>query len=408
MKDQLGHDGGRTAPMEQDGRKTAPFSNLRWQVLLAVAASLLPPGFLYLYKGQECGSMLPEDIVDNYEMLPWRQTYASWVPWPQRKDYDGVKGDVPRILVWFKSPVVEWVNNFEERYEGCTRPCYVTYNRQQLHRSDAVVMYIQKIGGSPFPPGRRAFQKWVFWTMESPKDSIQDRLKKVNTAFNWTMTYRRDSDITNAFGRVVRRSESLPSSLHVGKLEKRWRSKSRMVAWFPTSCDGAAAKYVEELKKHVFVDVYGECGNMSCRTTSYGDDEECYEMLANKYFFVLVFERDLCVDYVTMPLYRFLRYKVVPVVKGAANYSMVAPPGSVVNVDEYAEPYNVAAFMMKAASDFEVYSQYLSWKRDYEVVMHNYDDFCGLCNKLYGEEFVQESVYKNISDWWNNGTKCTD
>lgn len=414
MEDKLQHDGGSTAQLhsllpQKDGRKTAPPINLGWQVLLPVVAALLPLGFVYLHKGQECEAKLPADTVDNYEMLPWRKTYASWVPYPQRKDYDGVKGDLPRIMLWNKSPAVEWTNNTELRYEGCRRPCYVTYNRLQLHRSDAVVLYVKRIDQSPLPHGRRVFQKWVFWTMETPKENYVEKLKPHKAAFNWTMTYRRDSDIVHGFGSVVRKKESLASALHDAELEKRWRSKSRTVAWFPTSCDGHAAEYVRKLKEHVFVDVYGKCGNMSCRTTSYedDDDEECYEMLANKYFFVLVFERDLCADYVTMPLYRFLRYEVVPVVKGAANYSAVTPPGSVVNVDTYPEPYNVAGLMMKAASNFELYRQYLSWKKDYEVRAHNYDNFCGLCDKLYSVKFIQKSVHHDVSDWWYNGTKCT-
>ncbi|KAH7934851.1 hypothetical protein HPB52_001404 [Rhipicephalus sanguineus] len=102
-------------------------------------------------------------------------------------------------------------------------------------------------------------------------------------------------------------------------LVKRLRSKS--------TCGLVPDKYVARLASHVSVDVYGRCGNLRCQTLSFYDhDEDCYEMLAGKYFFVLVFETDTCADFLTRALHRFLRYDVVPVVKGGANYSAVTPP----------------------------------------------------------------------------------
>ncbi|KAH7936316.1 alpha-(1,3)-fucosyltransferase C [Rhipicephalus sanguineus] len=241
--------------------------------------------------------------------------------------------------------------------------------------------------------------------MDTQIESFEERTKPIKGLFNWTMGYRQDSDIVHSFGSVARKNHT--DATRDAVLVKRLRSKSHLVAWYPTRCGGSAAEYVARLASHVSVDVYGRCGNLRCQTLSFYDhDEDCYEMLAGKYFFVLVFETDTCADFLTRALHRFLRYDVVPVVKGGANYSAVTPPGSVVDVKQYPEPYEVAALMMKSAVNFTQYSEYLSWKRDHDVILHDHDDFCGLCDKLYSKEYVKKSSHEDVNAWWHSGTNC--
>ena len=60
----------------------------------------------------------------------------------------------------------------------------------------------------------------------------------------------------------------LPKELMLkSKITKRFAKKTKMVAWFcsNTITPGRREDYVQELGKHVQMDVYGKCGNMTCQ-----------------------------------------------------------------------------------------------------------------------------------------------
>lgn len=80
--------------------------------------------------------------------------------------------------------------------------------------------------------------------------------------------------------------------------------------------------YIRELGKHVPVDLYGKCSGVKCPREGYsGSNDHCREWLARNYKFFLAFENSVCDGYVTEKLFATLRYDVVPVVLGGADYS---------------------------------------------------------------------------------------
>ncbi len=110
--------------------------------------------------------------------------------------------------------------------------------------------------------------------------------------FNWTMTYRPDSDIPVPLGRIIRKmsdsdmhdyarkvkpydslrdTERFNSSEHLLLLSqnssevalwKMWSKRPRQVAWVVSHCPTHSRRedYVQELKQHIQVDVFGKCG----------------------------------------------------------------------------------------------------------------------------------------------------
>lgn len=59
-------------------------------------------------------------------------------------------------------------------------------------------------------------------------------------------------------------------------------------------------------------------------------------MLERDYKFYLAFENSLYCDYVTEKFFHPLLHKTVPIVYGGTNYSAIAPPHSIINVDDFA------------------------------------------------------------------------
>jgi alpha-1,3-fucosyltransferase len=138
--------------------------------------------------------------------------------------------------------------------------------------------------------------------MESPYHA--GNLKKLTEHrefFNWTMTYRRDSDINLPYFIVVKKKEPMKEldwrkvsfvkmktnfslSQEVSKMIS---SKNKTAAWFVSNCQTVSKRevYVKRMQEHIDVDVYGSCGNFQCSRERGG--KYCDAMLQKQYWCVL-------------------------------------------------------------------------------------------------------------------------
>ena len=107
-------------------------------------------------------------------------------------------------------------------------------------------------------------------------------------------------------------------------------AKPRLVAWMVSSCKTVSRRedYVRELQKYITVDIFGKCGNQTCGRWN---SKDCNGFLEQQYKFYLSFENSLCRDYVTEKFHRQMGLDIVPVVRGGADYSLLAPPGSYID-----------------------------------------------------------------------------
>ena len=167
--------------------------------------------------------------------------------------------------------------------------CELTWNRNDLIEADAVLFRNVPID---YRKPELSNQIWIYFTLESPYNTRT--LKNAPGLFNWTATYRHDSDIVAPYEKFQLFDE------HV-KTQPQNRSyasgKPNKVAWFVSKCQARNRRleYAQELSKYIQVDIYGECGDLKCQK---GDDE-CFEMLRRDYKFYLAFENSNCRDYIT-------------------------------------------------------------------------------------------------------------
>ena len=126
--------------------------------------------------------------------------------------------------------------------------------------------------------------------------------------FNWTMTYRWDSDIVRPYG-YIKPIGNVPLHPSENQMEHHLSEvnyadgKTKMVTWFVSNCNSKSKRneLVKELQKHINVDVYGKCGTMKCPKKEVGDisSDECLDMAGKNYKFYMSLENSLCQDYVT-------------------------------------------------------------------------------------------------------------
>ncbi|KAH7963703.1 hypothetical protein HPB52_022431 [Rhipicephalus sanguineus] len=272
-----------------------------------------------------------------------------------------------------------------------------------LSVSDAVVFYGPDTDPEHMPGERAPFQKWVYWSLEPPWHTPVALLKDLNNTINWTMTYRFDSDVLNNYATITELMPAKPYSKE--SLKNVWKGKSKTAVWAASKCKtfGKRENYIEELQKHLYVDVYGKCGENVCPLKK---ASSCYQMFAKNYFFYLSFENCICKDYATEKLFKPLMHDIIPVVYGGANYSHVAPPGSYIDALSFESPMHLARHLKKVARDFNLYKSYFEWKGRYNIDPFATYEFCTLCRKLHSEDFKKTSVVPDIYHWWNTTSYC--
>lgn len=239
---------------------------------------------------------------------------------------------------------------------------------------------------------------------------------RLRGVFNWTWTYRSDSNIVLKNGYFEPHSSTvnlltLPSSFDI------WRAKRRMVFWLANECDTHSNRelYIEELKQYLEIDIYGKCGQQSCPSRASesellkGSDsenvEECFNQLAQDYLFAIVFENSNCRDYVGEELFKALKLNVVPIAMGSVNYSLVAPHNSVIDAFNFS-PKELADYVLDVATDYKKYKEFMSWKRLYSIRFNNRFNVCQLCQLLHKTSSDLPSTYGNIQDWWFSQANC--
>ena len=111
---------------------------------------------------------------------------------------------------------------------------------------------------------------WIVVPSESSLFDQQNCSAKYDGFFNWTFTYRRDSDIVRAEGDFVLDNSLPPDALQNNVVSDRYiqqfgqsnrnliQGKRKSVAWIvshPNAISGRD-KYVKELKKHIDVSLH--------------------------------------------------------------------------------------------------------------------------------------------------------
>ena len=170
------------------------------------------------------------------------------------------------ILLWttFYGNSDFWELLFHDTVSGgCpVSGCVLAQDRQLLPFADAVLFHLLDIQLDRLPRQRPAGQLWVLFCLESPAYPLvrQHSLARLNGLFNWTMTYRWDSDVPVPYGLVLPRRDRLSQAVRA-VLPRRPelarcrppRHKRRLLAWMVSNCQtpGQRELYVAELQKYI-------------------------------------------------------------------------------------------------------------------------------------------------------------
>lgn len=282
-------------------------------------------------------------------------------------------------------------------------------------------------------------QAFVFLNIESPQYLHYTRLNspKLNDFFNWTMTYRLDSDIPYLYGAVLPSYIPL-ESVHMSHMEKQtadfinfrnyessgnvfnsiigirgkdyrsiFRRKSKSSVWFVSHCRTASGRerYISQMQPFTHIDIYGTCSNITNACPK--RNPHCNKKMKDTYKFFIAFENSLCDDYITEKVFRWFEEDIIIVVRGARHYAQYLPKGAYIDADDFTSPADLGKYLTKLGSDEDAYLKYLMRKDQYSVVGEQENvqiAFCNLCYKLNNLDQFRKSAAP-LEQWWTKG-KC--
>ncbi|XP_060071801.1 alpha-(1,3)-fucosyltransferase C-like [Ylistrum balloti] len=313
--------------------------------------------------------------------------------------------ELPRYLV---RPIVKpirvhyhnrppWINL--DIFSSCDHKCYLTAGGR-IPNSGVTIFH------TPYVNERHTSKKkgqiWVFHSMEPPW-LHRSKFEKWKLEFNWTMSYRRDSDIMIPYGKFkTREVEQSTWDNETNQLTEKWQQKSKHIAWMVSHCGtpGKRDEYVSMLNQITPVDIYGRCGKKKCIQSK---TMECLE----PYKFYLSFENHFCEDYITEKSFKVYNSLLspIPITRGGSNYSMFLPPGSFIDVSKFRNVSHLENYINSLSQNISNVMEYMRWRKHYQLVTDYTHAFCELCRRLHlADPHKYKRLYRDIGDW-NRGDK---
>ncbi|XP_075912314.1 alpha-(1,3)-fucosyltransferase 7 [Petromyzon marinus] len=352
----------------------------------------------------------------NFTVLAWR--------WPFTKGASPLRGDECLRL-------------------GVSPGCHLSQDARLLSSADAVVFLHRHVRRdlANLPHRKRPTgQIWVWGCMEPPPYAHLPR--GLHTVFNWTLTYRPDSDVPTPYGWLEPRGEgqegeeppcgsALESAGAANCSAYACSGKSELVAWVVSHRGAASGRdgYHRELARHLRVAVYGRgtartalppapartapapalppARTAPARTAVPPGDPRA---VLSRYLFYLAFENSRSRHYVSEKLWaNALGSAAVPVALGPprADYERALPPGAFLHVDDFASPLELALRLRALAADGAAYGRMHAWRRRYRArSARGWDErLCAVCRRLRRGGGAAEGAAPrgDLAEWFAGG-----
>lgn len=314
-----------------------------------------------------------------------------------------IKGQEKLIVLYTDFFTGPWYLRWNKNYP-CAFNCKFTYNKSAIETADAVGFHDADLP-LVFPKRTKEDQIWFYLNLESP---VFSKAKEYRNIFNWTMSYRTDSDVFAPYGNY----EPLSCSQAV-LAKKKWglrdfaANKTKMVAWVCSNCHdvGGRMDYAKKLAGYINVNIYGKCGKFDCsRGTTARFSDDCKSKL-KEYKFYLALENSICYDYVTEKYWQnALENDLVPIVMGGADYNRIGIPGSYINVKDFKTVKKLADYLSYLDQNHTAYNEYFQWKTMFKLSTP-YTYGCTLCSALHSNKATQFKVIPSLHQFWKEN-KC--
>ncbi|XP_031566389.1 glycoprotein 3-alpha-L-fucosyltransferase A-like [Actinia tenebrosa] len=285
--------------------------------------------------------------------------------------------------------------------------CRLTYDKMDLARSDVVIFHGRDMPSvntmKEISQNRTSKQRWVYFMHENPYFTYY-KPALYNGFFNWTMTYRGDSDFFvpyNYYSPLA--STEKQTTRH---LKNYAQGKDKFIAWMVSHCGNLRHNVTAKLLKYVNVTVFGACGKQYNQKNRCNRKTRDCDKLLKRFKFYLSFENRNCIDYVTEKYwYTPFHHDMVPIVLGPLKYdSKIAIPGSYINVMDFPSLKDLASYLKYLDKNDTAYNEYFQWKLKYKIDYPNPWN-CQMCADLNNPN-LPVKVYNDLDSFWGIKSSC--
>eukprot|EP01059_Diplonema_ambulator_P017850 TRINITY_DN29949_c0_g1_i1.p1 TRINITY_DN29949_c0_g1~~TRINITY_DN29949_c0_g1_i1.p1 ORF type:complete len:424 (+),score=42.94 TRINITY_DN29949_c0_g1_i1:3-1274(+) len=325
--------------------------------------------------------------------------------------------DKPVILVW-QAPYCPKEARLRgdgycvpEKYTmPCSREiqqkCRITTNHDELKDADAVVIPLASkaaVSRSTDLKHLKSTAVVVSWGAEAPASPLGVTYGSDNNLYNWTMSYRKDSDVPfpylwDIFFRVA--TEERYKVMR--DLNQTMFELDAMDTKFPVACGiignclSSRKDALNSIARHFPSTLKGRCWE---GTWVHGKEEA---HIYKTSLFHLAFENAYCVDYVTEKYWRVLTWGSIPLVNGPPE---AYPGDAAINVNSFNTSKDLAEYLHRVASTPSLLRRHLAYRDHAAAKLHpnqaNEIAWCNLCTQLTQSQHHQH--YPSMSDWLKLG-----
>uniref|UniRef100_A0A7E4UM14 Fucosyltransferase n=1 Tax=Panagrellus redivivus TaxID=6233 RepID=A0A7E4UM14_PANRE len=338
---------------------------------------------------------LPNKLKHNFEIDFVYDPLAnfSYIPTP---------ADAPLLLGWNKYASRSVFNNLDTVKRICPLKCRYTEDKRKEAEASVVVFHLGVDGIDKFPKPRMN-KTTIFLNLESPAHRPVPKTFP-SDYFNFTMTYRLDSDFVLPYGHLEELEGPDDSDRwSVENVDAAIKKKKLTALIFVSHCETESKRenVIKELSTYINVTNYGRCSKKKCpRNTDCEMDE-----IKNHYFY-LAFENSICIDYITEKFFRF-RNLIVPIVLDRSIFrgAHAALNPYFIAVSDFTSIQALAEHLQFLIDTPAEYRKYFSWtdlyKKNFQGAFPP-ESTCIMCELAWRTKLGHRHSFKGIHSWWND------
>lgn len=276
-------------------------------------------------------------------------------------------------------PIIVWWTS-EQKYApsliscGNEAKCFTTTDRSYFKAKSTrgFIFYGTFIDELSLPLPRAQNHQWGLLHEESPMNKFMLVHRPMIELFNYTSTFKRQSDIPLTTFCLNSLAHLLQKSLYTtAQRNELKRSKGLApIAYIQSHCNIASDRdrYVRELMQYIQIDSYGQCVHNKDLPEGLRDPVESMESpeflnFISQYKFHLSMENAICDDYMTEKLFRPFYVGSVPIYKGSPSVKDWLPAeNSAILIDDFGSPQELAKYIKTLDNNDTAYEEMLSYK----------------------------------------------
>ena len=321
--------------------------------------------------------------------ISWSQNFKRYLVFKWGNDANNYTEKSPAskvlIIYWTKTHIYDVPVNVNPKVwpffyvdKNCPVECELTTDKNRVGEASALVVHSRNM--AEMPPKYLKNISWIIHSNDNPIYTPALRDHKIMSQFNYSATYRLDSDFPCP--EFTKPLLDLPVP---------FADKKGLVMFAMTNCEWLRTEYVKRLMKIIKVDSYGKClknkeGLKARYTEHYEHAWRAVREIQRGYKFSLIFPNADCDYYMTEKIHNAMSAGSVPVWMGTNKIDEVLQWGnlkhSIIKVNNFASPVKLAEYLQYLARNETEYNKYLKWK--YE-----------------GFQFPKEYYTSAIGQWWD-------